>query len=115
MRVKWTRTALEDLDTAAEYIARDNIAASARVVTRVKEAAKRLSDNPAIGRPGIAGTRELVVSNTPYIIPYRVRESAVEILRVLHTISLIRKYFEKAFFREHCLLMSLLNLDGPVP
>lgn len=85
MRVNWTRIALKDLDTLAEYIARDNIGASARVVTRIREAAKKLSDNPAIGRPGIVGTRELVVSNTPYIIPYRVHESAIEILRVLHS------------------------------
>ena len=70
----------------AEYIARDNIAASVRVVTRIKEATKKLSDNPDIGRPGqIAGTRELVISSTPYIIPYRVREGAIEILRVLHS------------------------------
>ena len=86
MRVKWTRTALKNLDMEAEYIARDNIAASARVVTRIKEATKKLSDNPDIGRPGqIAGTRELVISSTPYIIPYRVREGAIEILRVLHS------------------------------
>jgi len=86
VRVKWTRTALKNLDTAAEYIARDNIAASVRIVTRIQEAVKKLSNNPAMGRPGcIAGTRELIVSNTPYIIPYRVREGAVEILRVLHS------------------------------
>lgn len=86
VRVKWTRTALKNLDMEAEYIARDNIAASVRVVTRIQEATKKLSDNPAIGRPGrIAGTRELLISNTPYIVPYRVREGAIEILRVLHS------------------------------
>lgn len=73
------------MDTLAEYIARDNIAASARVVIRIREAVKKLSDNPAIGRPGRAGIRELVVSNTPYIIPYRVRSGEIEILRVLHS------------------------------
>ena len=31
------------------------------------------------------GTRELVIRNLPYIIPYRVRENFIEILRVLHT------------------------------
>ena len=86
VRVKWTRTALKDMDTAAEYIARDNIAASLRVVSRIQAATKKLSDNPAMGRPGcIAGTRELIISNSPYIIPYRVREDAIEILRVLHS------------------------------
>jgi toxin ParE1/3/4 len=38
-----------------------------------------------MGRRGrVAGTRELIVSDTPYIIPYRVRANAVEILRVFH-------------------------------
>jgi len=39
-----------------------------------------------MGRPGrVPGTRELVLPNFPYIIPYRVREQRVEILRVFHT------------------------------
>jgi toxin ParE1/3/4 len=38
-----------------------------------------------MGRPGrVPGTRELVVSDTPFILPYRVRDSAVEILAVFH-------------------------------
>ena len=42
-----------------------------------------LARNPAMGRPGrVPGTRELVIPNTPYILPYRVRANAVEILRV---------------------------------
>ena len=39
-----------------------------------------------------AGTRELVVAETPYIIPHRVRGDAVEILRVFHA---ARKWPEK--------------------
>ncbi|MDP2196877.1 MAG: type II toxin-antitoxin system RelE/ParE family toxin [Rhodocyclaceae bacterium] len=39
-----------------------------------------------MGRPGrVPGTRELVVTRFPYILPYRVREQAVEILRIFHT------------------------------
>ncbi len=38
-----------------------------------------------MGRPGrIEGTRELIISHTPYIVIYRVKEQ-VEILRILHT------------------------------
>jgi toxin ParE1/3/4 len=38
-----------------------------------------------MGRPGrVTGTRELVVDGTPYILPYRVRNRVVQILRVLH-------------------------------
>ena len=30
-------------------------------------------------------TRELVIGSLPYVIPYRVRDGDIEILRVLHT------------------------------
>ncbi len=44
-----------------------------------------LTKNPAMGRPGrVSGTRELVVADTSYLVPYRVRANAVEILRVFH-------------------------------
>jgi len=32
----------------------------------------------------VPGTRELVVTGTPYIVAYRVRDETVEILRVFH-------------------------------
>jgi toxin ParE1/3/4 len=41
---------------------------------------------PHMGRPGrVPGTRELVVSDLPYVIPYRVRGHTIQILRVFHT------------------------------
>ena len=85
MRVRWLRKALANLDAEAAYIARDNPAAAARVVMAIEEAVRNLTRFPALGRPGrVPGTRELVVPTTPYIIPYRVRNNAVEILRVFH-------------------------------
>jgi toxin ParE1/3/4 len=85
VRVRWLRTALANLDAEAEYIAEDNPAAAGRVVQRIFRAVNLLRENPAMGRAGrVAGTRELVVAETPYIIPYRVRGDAVEILRVFH-------------------------------
>jgi plasmid stabilization system protein ParE len=33
----------------------------------------------------VPGTRELIVAKTRYIVPYRVRDETVEILRVFHT------------------------------
>jgi len=85
MRVRWLKTALDNLDAAAEYISRDNPSAAARVVADIWVAVQRLADFPALGRPGrVDGTRELVVPGTPYIVPYRVRGSEVQILRVFH-------------------------------
>ena len=85
MRVRWLKVALANLDAEAEYIAQDNPAAARRVVQKILRAVDLLKENPAMGRAGrVAGTRELVVAETPYIIPYRVRGDAVEILRVFH-------------------------------
>jgi len=93
MRVRWLRKALQNLADEAEYIASDNPAAAARIVARIAEAVERLSSFPAMGRPGrVVGTRELVVTGTPYIIPYRVRGGDVEILRVFHA---VRKWPER--------------------
>lgn len=93
MRVRWLREALANLDAEAKYIAEDNPAAAGRVVLRILRAVGHLKKNPAMGRAGrVAGTRELVVAGTPYIVPYRVRGDAVEILRVFHT---ARKWPEK--------------------
>nr|WP_245903646.1 type II toxin-antitoxin system RelE/ParE family toxin [Humitalea rosea] len=51
----------------------------------VLSAVAALTEFPGTGRPGRrSGTRELVVPRTPYIVPYRVRGDAVELLRVLH-------------------------------
>lgn len=85
MRVRWLRVALANLEVEADYIAEDNPAAADRLVQRIMRAVSLLGKNPATGRPGrISGTRELVVGDTPYIVPYRVRANAVEILRVFH-------------------------------
>lgn len=86
MRVRWLRKALRNLDEEAAYIANDDSAAARIVVERVLNAVALLAQQPDMGRPGrVPGTRELVVPRTRYIVPYRVRGDAVEILRVFHT------------------------------
>ncbi len=85
MRIRWLRTALRNLQQEAEYIAQEDPAAAQRVVGRVGDAVRLLEDHPSMGRAGrVPGTRELVVSGTPYIVPYRVRGQEIEMLRVYH-------------------------------
>ncbi|MEE4264625.1 MAG: type II toxin-antitoxin system RelE/ParE family toxin [Desulfobacteraceae bacterium] len=85
MKIKWVRLALADLDQAAEFISQDNPEAAKRIVKRIRDAARLLSDQPNAGRPGrVHGTRELVITDTPFILPYRVVSNTVQILRVLH-------------------------------
>ena len=67
------------------YIVRDDPEAAARIVERIVTSVEGLGAHPASGRPGrVPGTRELVVSGTPYLVPYRVRGETVEILQVFH-------------------------------
>lgn len=86
MRVRWLRTALRNLDEEASYIAADDANAARVVVQRILGAVAQLAEQPGLGRPGrVPGTRELIVPKTRYIVPYRVRGGAVEVLRVFHT------------------------------
>ena len=86
MRVRWLRTALRNLDEEASFIATDDSVAARLVVERVLDAVAQLAGQPGLGRPGrVPGTRELIVSKTRYIVPYRVRGDTVEVLRVFHT------------------------------
>jgi addiction module RelE/StbE family toxin len=79
--IRWTVRALRRLDQIGDHIDRDDPNAAARVVIRLVASVDMLADLPAAGR--IAGTRELVLSDIPYIIPYRVRHD-IEILTVMH-------------------------------
>ncbi len=85
MALAWQARALEDLAHIRDYIAADNPEAARRIARRLHDAVQSLREMPEIGRPGrVPGTRELVVAGTPFIIPYRVRDGIVEILRVMH-------------------------------
>jgi plasmid stabilization system protein ParE len=86
MRIRWLRAALRNLNDEAAYIATEDPAAARLVVGRVLAAVNQLAEQPGLGRPGrVAGTRELVVPKTRYLVPYRVRRDGIEILRVFHT------------------------------
>lgn len=96
MQVKWLKKALQNLDDEAEYIAQEDPAAALLVVQRIVEAINLLLDNPALGHPGrIHGTRELVIPDTRYIVPYRVRPQLkrIEILRIFHTSRRLPKHW----------------------
>ncbi len=86
MRVCWLPQAANALDEEFAFLARRNPDAARRVFQRIVLTTRRLSDFPASGRQGhVPDTRELVVSGLPYVIVYKVRANAVEILRVFHT------------------------------
>jgi toxin ParE1/3/4 len=85
MKIVWTQLALADLDAAYNYIAASNPEAAMDTIERIEKALDALIKYPAIGKIGrIPGTRELVITRTPFIIPYRVQADEIEILAVLH-------------------------------
>jgi toxin ParE1/3/4 len=85
MQIKWHRKARQDLRHVKAYIAEDNPQAAAQVAAHILRAVERLLTNPGIGRPGrVMDTRELVITGTPYLVPYRVMGDVIVILRVLH-------------------------------
>ncbi|NEN90184.1 MAG: type II toxin-antitoxin system RelE/ParE family toxin [Okeania sp. SIO3H1] len=85
MKIVWTRLALEDINNAYEYIAANNPDSALDTIERVENSINRLLQYPEMGRLGqVVGTRELVVTGTPFIVPYRVRGDRLEILAVIH-------------------------------
>ena len=85
MTIVWSPRAIEHLAHLRQYIPRDNPNAANRIASALLEAIERLAQLPNLGRPGrVAGTRELVVPRTPFIIPYRLRGDSLEIVAVFH-------------------------------
>ncbi len=86
MKLCWTRLAASDLEDIADYIAQDNPVAAHQVLLKIQHSTLKLKDNPYLGREGrIHDTRELVIQQLPYVVPYRIIHQDIEILRVLHT------------------------------
>ena len=92
MKVDWTPIAISHLQSTYEYIASDNPSAADKVLAKILNAAEMLERYPNMGRSGrVHGTRELVIANTPYVLPYRVDKTRVQVLAVFHT---SRKWLE---------------------
>jgi toxin ParE1/3/4 len=85
VRLRWTNQAINDLVSVRRYIEKDKPGAARQMVREITSSAEMLCAHPAMGRPGrVAHTRELIVTGTPYILPYRVKGKSIEIIRVLH-------------------------------
>lgn len=81
----WLKRALNDRDAQLDYIAHDNPLAAVAQGDRVEDQVDQLLQHPNMGRPGRKqGTRELVISRTPFIVVYRNKGKRIELLRLLH-------------------------------
>jgi plasmid stabilization system protein ParE len=85
MNVVWSPRAVGHLRHIRQHIAEDDPGAAARVAAEILASVELVAQQPSMGRPArVPGTRELVVTGTPYIIPYRVRRERLELIAVFH-------------------------------
>ena len=85
LKILWSRDALSDLDEAHEFIAEENPSAARGFIERIETLLESLSVHPKLGRVGrVKGTRELVVTGTPFILPYATDKRGILILGVRH-------------------------------
>jgi len=86
MQIRWLFHALDDIDKIADYISQDDPIAAKKTVYEIWRVSNLLKEQPDLGHPGrVAGTRELYVFGTRYILPYRIINDEIQILRVIHT------------------------------
>ncbi len=85
-KVIWSPTALEDVDSIAEFIARDSVDRASLFVLRLIEATDRLQEYPLSGRiiPEFDDTNRREVIYGSYRIMYQIEKDDVWITGILH-------------------------------
>ena len=85
MKIVRSRRAIRNLTAIRDHISEDSPVAAQRVAVRILDSVELLAAQPHMGRPGrVVGTRELVVPDTPYLIPYRVKGDRLELIALFH-------------------------------
>ena len=85
IRIRWTRGDAEDLEHIKDYLTEHHPQFAQSTVFELYETIRSLKTSPRRGRLGREeGTRELVLSRLPYIVAYRIKEQAIEILHIFH-------------------------------
>lgn len=100
VRLTWTEQAIEDLDSIAEYIARNSEKYAKLQIKRIRTRARILIKHPYAGRIvpelNLKSFRELILGN--YRIIYKIiSEKRIDILTVYHSARLLKT--EK--FKKH--------------
>jgi toxin ParE1/3/4 len=87
MRVRYTETALADISSAFNYLAREaDESIATNVLKHVQNAIESLCDFPEQGRVGrVADTKELIIHKTSMIAAYRIVNKEVQILALIHS------------------------------
>lgn len=85
MRLRWTLPAAEDLEGIKNYLDEHYPEFAEPTVRGIYVKIRTLKTTPHRGGPGHRnGTRELVLAPLPYVVVYRVKAAAIEILHIYH-------------------------------
>ena len=85
MRLRWTLSAANDLESIHNYLSEYHPAFARPTVRTLYAAIQSLRNLPERGRVGDnPETRGLVLTKLPYILVYRIADDAVEIIRIYH-------------------------------
>ena len=86
MRIDWSSRAVAELEDISDYIERDRgIDSANEICHKIYDAVQELARFPHQGRPGrVQGTRELVVTRTPYIVIDRPVPQRILVLNIKH-------------------------------
>jgi addiction module RelE/StbE family toxin len=84
--IDWTEQAARQLDQVQDYIAlANNEELATRVVMQIVSCVEQLAVFPMSGRSGrVRGSRELVISNTPFIAAYAIENDRIVVLAIYH-------------------------------
>jgi len=85
MKIVWLPWAIKDLESIREYISERNPSAAKIVASKIIKIAQLLSKQPYLGQTtDVEDVYEKQVVDLPYLIPYRVMDNQLQILRVFH-------------------------------
>ena len=86
LAIKWTIPAFNDFRVFVNYYRQEaGLRISTKFADAIEEALNKLSIMPTIARPGFKiHTRQYVMHDSPFLIEFRVRNNAVEVLAFLH-------------------------------
>jgi len=84
--IEWTEQAARQLDQAHDHLALANgEEIASRFTMQIVTSVQQFSAFPMSGRRGrVPGTRELVISNTPFIVAYTIEKERIAILVIYH-------------------------------
>lgn len=84
MRIEWDDVALRDRERIFEFLYPLNPLAAEQADVEIEQAAKRLLDNPNLGKPWYGEARKLLINKASLVMVYIVVGDAIKILAIAH-------------------------------